>query len=88
MFSGHFQFSIPFGKDGQFPAVQLVYRGNETNGAVQTDVVVVVHEAANQAPGILDIERRARSNGLGFNRSVPALDLPIERRRGQGSSGC
>ena len=47
---------------------------------MQSDVVVVVHEAADQAPSILDIERRTRSNGLGFNRSVPALNLPVGLR--------
>ena len=62
------------------PPRQHVLRRDVTRGAVQADVVVVVHVSDHQAPRIIERQGRSWPDALPFERFVPTLDLPVRLR--------
>ena len=77
LFSGLLQFLVSGCKDGLLFASKFVRRGDVTDGTVESDLVVVVHELCNDPLGILQTQRRARSNAVRFEGLMPSLDLAV-----------
>ena len=55
-------------------------RGDIADGAVQSLVVVHLDEVADYAASIVEVERRARADGFGLQRAVPAFELAVRLR--------
>jgi len=77
LFPGVLQFPVPFLLDERLPAFELVPWSDKADGAVQSDRVVVLHKARDQTSGILDRERRTRTDRGVFDGTVPALYLSV-----------
>ena len=60
------EFLVTVGKDGLFFAEKFVLRGDVSDGGVQAYGVIVPDEARDEAAGLLDVERGARANAVGF----------------------
>ena len=68
---GGFQLAVPFRVDLLLPPRQHVLRRDVARGAVQADVVVILHVTLDQTPRIFQRQRRPRSDALAFQRLVP-----------------
>src|SRR6516164_8510387 len=74
------QLPVALRVDLLLPSRQHVLRSDVARGAVQADVVVVVHVSAYQTPCIIERQWRSRPDALPSERFVPALDLPVRLR--------
>ncbi len=84
-FPGRIQLPVALRVDLLLPPRQHVLRRDIARGAVQADVVVLIHASAYQTPSIIERQRRSWPDALPFERLVPALDLPVRlwvKRRG------
>ena len=77
LFSRGLQLPIPLGMDLRLTPGEHVLRRDVALGAVQADVVVVMHVAPHQAPCIIERQRRPRPDAPAFQRLVPAFDLTV-----------
>jgi hypothetical protein len=73
------QLPVALRVDLLLPPRQHVFRRDIARGAVESDVVVAVHVTLHQTTRVNDRQRRSR-DALGFERFVPALDLPVRLR--------
>ena len=73
LFSGHFEFAVALGEDRGVAAFKFVLGCHESDGAVQTDSVVVFYITFYDPPGVAERQRRARPDALAFDGSVPAF---------------
>lgn len=80
LFTGRLQFLITRRENLFVAALQFVFGGHESDLAVQAHLVVVRHELACDAPGVIERQRRSRSDAFGLERLVPALDLAVALR--------
>ncbi len=78
--TGLLELAISFVEDLLFPAKQFVQRRNVTQRAVQPHLVVFVDILRDDAPCILQRERRLRTNTLRLDRAVIAFQLAIALR--------
>ena len=77
LFSGLLHLPIPLGVDLSLTPREHVLRRDVADGAVQADVVVMLHVALHQTPGIVQLQRRSRLDALSFERFVPTFDFPV-----------
>src|ERR1035441_7244814 len=61
------------------PSQHVLWR-DVADGAVQANVVVILHVTLHQTPRILERQRRSRPDALPFERFVPPLDLAVRLR--------
>src|ERR1035441_1407408 len=66
--------------DLRLPPRHHVRRRDEADGAVQPYGIVVVHVLLNQAPRVLQRQRRSGPNALRFERFVPAFNFSVRLR--------
>ena len=78
--AGGLEFAIACLPDLGVPADQAIVRGHVPDRAVQPPGVVLLHEGADHPPRVLQVQRCLRAHRLGFQRAVPALDLPVRLR--------
>jgi len=77
LLSGSFQLAVAFRLNLLLTPRQHVPRCDVADGAVQPDIVVMLHVALDQTPRIFQRQRRSRSNAFAFQRFVPALDRAV-----------
>jgi len=65
------------GEDGLVFAEKFVVGSDVADGRVQAHGVVVLDEPGDEAAGLIDIERGAGADAVGFERFVPAFDLTL-----------
>src|ERR1039457_3531628 len=63
--------------DLRLPPRHHVRRRDEADGTVQPYGIVVVHVLLNQAPRVLQRQRRSGPNALRFERFVPAFNFSV-----------
>lgn len=71
------EFFVAGGKDGLVVAEKFVLRGDVTDGGMESNGVVVLDEAGDEAAGLIDVERGAGADAVGFERLVPAFDFAV-----------
>jgi hypothetical protein len=80
VFPRRFQLSIPLGLNLLLMPGEHVLRRDVADGAVQTNVVVMLGVTLNQTPCIFQRQRRARADALPFERFVPPFDFAVRLR--------
>ena len=97
VFSGFFKPEISEGKDVFIFALKFIFWGDVSDGAVKTDVVVMVNPPDNGTLSIIQGERGFGTDAIGFDGTMPAFDFAIALRifhqtfcfaRGQDVSGA
>jgi hypothetical protein len=56
---------------------EFVFGRHESDGAVQSDLVVVRHELAHDTSSVVERQRRLPSTASGLEGLVPPLDLAV-----------
>ena len=77
MLAGLLQFLFAPGKDEFFLSFQLGQRGDITDGAVQSDLIIVGDEVVDNPAGIFKGEGRFGADTVSFNGFVPAFYLAV-----------
>src|ERR1019366_2835441 len=77
LFSGLLQLPISLGMDLSLTPGKHILRRDVADGAVQADVVVMLHVALHQSSRVFQRQRRSRPDALAFERFVPAFDFPV-----------
>ena len=73
------EFFVAGGKDGLVVAEKFVLRGDVTDGGMESNGVVVLDEAGDEAAGLIDVERgvigdvRIRENEMPRETESPKL---------------
>ena len=78
--SGLEEFVVASGKDSLFFAGEFVRWGDVAYRRVKAHGVVVFNEASHEATGVLEVQGDPWADAIGFERLVPALDLPVALR--------
>ena len=78
--SGLEELLVASGKDDLFSTGKLVSRGDVADRRVKAHGVVVFNEASHEATGVLEVQGNPWADAIGFERLVPALDLPVALR--------
>ena len=65
------------GEDGLVFAEKFVLGSDVADGGVQAHGVVVFDEPGDEAAGLIEVERGAWADAVGFERFVPAFDLAV-----------
>ena len=64
-------------EDFFFASVHFVVRGDVTNGVVQSDLVVMLHELCHQPACVFQRERRSWPDAIGFDCAMEAFQLSV-----------
>ena len=75
--AGLFQFLFSLSKDKFFPPVQLVFRGDIADSAMQSVVIIVVHKGLDNPTGVLKGEGCLGADTVALEGFVPAFQLAI-----------
>src|SRR5258707_10515217 len=71
------QFAIAGGEDFFLSAFEFVLGGEVTDGAVQTDLIVMTHEIGDQSAGVVERQGHLDAEAVAFEGFVPAFDLAV-----------
>ena len=77
LFPGGLKLSVPFFENLLIPAVQFIRRGDETDGAVEPDGVVMLDILCHKSPCVVKGKRRLRANAFSFERLVEPLQFAV-----------
>lgn len=80
LISGGGEFGVALGEDGSIAAVEFVVRGDVSDGAVESDGVVVGDEGVDGAAAVVVGERGLGAYGVGFEGLMPTLEFSVGLR--------
>lgn len=76
-FRGFLELAVALGEDQRAEIIEPISRGDVTQSAVQTDMVVVLDEVNDPSPRLFERGRARRPDAAGFDGLVVAFELTV-----------